>query len=251
MENSLLDLLCPSLIPVLRSDVSAGPSGDVHRVLIAVPAVRALPDQLVVLVSDDHDLSVVSALLAVVALGVELRVHDVVINVLNDCQDRVDIVRHIRDFDIADRSARRQLLELGFEFQLREGVDLLCDMNMIAVRNIIPVCDLRDLTEALLQALRELIGRGLERCSVKTEGNVRLSSPLRALVIHELHDLQRKILACRICVGYALHILRALTQACVAERDRRIVVEEQLIDLAQPLLKTEYGRYLTDVAEGL
>ena len=93
-------------------------------------------------------------------------------------------------------------------------------MNMIAVRNIIPVCDLRDLTEALLQALRELIGRGLERCSIEAEGNIRLSSPLRALVIHELHDLQCKILARRICVGYALHILRALAQACVAERDR-------------------------------
>ena len=220
MKDSLLDLLCPSLIPVLRTDVSAGPSRDVHRILIAVPAVRALPDQFVVLVRDDHDLSVISALLAVVALGVELCVHDIVINVLNDCQDRIDIIRHIRNFDIADRSARRQLLELGFELQLRESVDLLCDMNVIAVRNIIPVRDLRDLTEALLQALRELIGRGLERCPVEAEGDVRRSSPLCALVIHELHDLQRKILARRICVGYALHILRALAQACVAEGDR-------------------------------
>ena len=32
---------------------------------------------------------------------------------------------------------------------------------------------------------------------------------------------------------------------------RGFITKEQLIDLAQPLLKTEYGRYLTDVAEGL
>lgn len=32
---------------------------------------------------------------------------------------------------------------------------------------------------------------------------------------------------------------------------RGFITKEQLIELAQPLLKTEYGRYLTDVAEGL
>ena len=32
---------------------------------------------------------------------------------------------------------------------------------------------------------------------------------------------------------------------------RGFITRDQLIELAQPLLKTEYGRYLTDVADGL
>ncbi len=66
MKNSLLDLLCTSLIPELGSDVSAGTSCNVHLVLITVAAVRAFPDELSVCVSDDLDLSVISAALAVI-----------------------------------------------------------------------------------------------------------------------------------------------------------------------------------------
>ena len=46
MENSFLDLLGSSLIPELRSDVSAGSSCNVHFVLVSIAAVRTFPDQL-------------------------------------------------------------------------------------------------------------------------------------------------------------------------------------------------------------
>ena len=44
---------------------------------------------------------------------------------------------HIRHFHITDRSARRKLLELGFEFQFIERIDFLGHMNMVAVRNVV------------------------------------------------------------------------------------------------------------------
>ncbi len=70
MENPLLDLLGSSLVPELGSDVSAGTAGYIELVLVGVAAVGAAPDQLAVLVLLDLDLSVISAYLAVIALGV-------------------------------------------------------------------------------------------------------------------------------------------------------------------------------------
>ena len=41
--------------------------------------------------------------------------------------------------------------------------------------------------------------------------------------------------------------------SCIEEiaYKRGFITKERLIELAQPLLKTEYGQYLIDVAEGL
>lgn len=44
MEDTLLDLLCSSLIPELCSDITAGTSCNRHFILIAVSAIRTLPD---------------------------------------------------------------------------------------------------------------------------------------------------------------------------------------------------------------
>ena len=61
---------------------------------------------------DDLDLAIVAADLTVVALGVELGVHDVVIDKLHDLEHGRDVVLHVRHFDVADRAAGRQRLEL-------------------------------------------------------------------------------------------------------------------------------------------
>ena len=41
--------------------------------------------------------------------------------------------------------------------------------------------------------------------------------------------------------------------SCIEEiaYKRGFITREQLVNLAQPLLKTEYGRYLIDIANGL
>ena len=105
MKYSFLDLLGPALVPELCSDVSACSAGYVHLVLIAVSAVGAFPDELAVLVVYDLDLSVVSAYLAVIALGVELCVHDVIVDVLHYRNDCLDIVLKVGHLDIADSAA--------------------------------------------------------------------------------------------------------------------------------------------------
>ena len=102
MKNSFFNLLCSSLIPELSSDVSAGSACYVHLVLIAVSAVGAFPDELAVFVVDNLDLTVVSAYLAVIALGVELSVHDVLIDVLHYGNDSIDVVLKVGNLNVAD-----------------------------------------------------------------------------------------------------------------------------------------------------
>ena len=105
MQHSFPYFLGPALIPEIRPYVSAGTSRNVHLCLIAVSAVGAFPDELSVLIVDDLDLAVVSAYLAVITLGVELCVHNVVIDVLHYRNDCLDIVLKIGHLDIADSSA--------------------------------------------------------------------------------------------------------------------------------------------------
>ena len=84
MQYSLLDFLGTSLIPELGSDVTAGTASHAHLILIAVAAVRALPDELAAsLFIHNLDLPIVSALHTVIALGIEFGVHNVLINVLH------------------------------------------------------------------------------------------------------------------------------------------------------------------------
>lgn len=80
MQHSVFDFLRPTLVPELGSDVSAGTSCYEQLILVAVATVRAFPDQLAGVVGHDLDLTVVAAYLAVVALGVEFRVHDIVVD---------------------------------------------------------------------------------------------------------------------------------------------------------------------------
>ena len=73
MQHALFDFGGTALVPELGADVTAGAAGDVHGILVAVAAVRALPDELAVIL-DDLNLTVVAALLAIIALGVKLGV---------------------------------------------------------------------------------------------------------------------------------------------------------------------------------
>ena len=66
MEYSLLDLLCPPLIPELSSDIAAGTSCDIHLVLVTVSTVGALPYKLSISVSYYFDLPIITAALAII-----------------------------------------------------------------------------------------------------------------------------------------------------------------------------------------
>ena len=92
MQHAVLDLGGAALVPELGADVAAGAAGNVQLVLVAVVALGALPNQLAVLLHD-LDLAVVAADLTVIALGVQLGVHDVLVDKLHDLDDRFSFVK--------------------------------------------------------------------------------------------------------------------------------------------------------------
>ena len=94
MQDAILDLLCSALIPVLGTDIAAGTAGNIHLALVGIAAVGALPDQLAVIFLD-LDLTVVAASLAVVGLGIQLGVNDVVVDILHHLQHCVDVLLHV------------------------------------------------------------------------------------------------------------------------------------------------------------
>ena len=70
MQHPFLDLLSTPLIPELSTDIAAGPSRNIHLVLIRITAVRTPPDQLTVCIRYNFDFPMVIARLTVIALGI-------------------------------------------------------------------------------------------------------------------------------------------------------------------------------------
>ena len=106
MKYSLFNFLSSTLIPELSADIAAGTTSHVHLALIGVAAVGTLPYQLPVLL-DDLDFSVEAAHLTIIALGIQLRIHNMIVNELHYRQHRIQILLHLRHFHIADGSAGR------------------------------------------------------------------------------------------------------------------------------------------------
>ena len=142
MQHSVLDLGGAALIPELGADVAAGAAGNVQLVLVTVVAFGALPDQLAVLLHN-LNLAVIAADLAVIALGVQLGIHNVLIDELHHLDDGLEVVLHIGHLDIADGTARGQTLEITLKFQLGEGVNLLRHVDVVGVRDIVAVGNAR------------------------------------------------------------------------------------------------------------
>ena len=85
MKYSVSDLFSPTLIPELGPDVTAGTSGYIHLGLIVVMTIGALPNQPPSLfIFDDLDLSIPSTDLAVIALGIQLSIDDIIIDELHN-----------------------------------------------------------------------------------------------------------------------------------------------------------------------
>ena len=230
MQHPILDLLCPALVPELGADITAGAAGNVQLVLVTVAALGALPHQLAVILND-LDLAVVAAALAVIGLGVQFGVHDVIIDELQHAYHGLQIVLHVGHFHIADGTARGQLLELALKLELGEGINGLRNMDVVAVGDIVLIGDTGHDAEPLLQALGKLVGGGFQRGAVERVIHVLGLLPLGALVVHVLHHAQGKRLGTGIGVALAGHILHALIQTSVAQADGGVAAKEQLVDL--------------------
>ena len=90
--------------------------------LVTVAALRAFPDELAV-VLDDLDFTIVSAAAAIIRLGVQLSVHDIVVDELQNAHNCFEVILNVGNLNIADRTTGRELLEFALEFELGESVD--------------------------------------------------------------------------------------------------------------------------------
>ena len=68
MQNSVLDFLGATLIPILCTDVATGTTGNIHFALIGVATLGADPDQFAVIFLN-LNFAVVATLLAKIGLG--------------------------------------------------------------------------------------------------------------------------------------------------------------------------------------
>ena len=183
MKHSLLNLLSSALVPILCADIATGTSCNVHLCLIAIAAMRTFPNELAVIVIRDLDLTVKAANLAIVALGIELGVHNVVVDEFHNSEHSVDIVLHIGNLDVRDCAAGRELLELSLERKLCERIDRLGNVYVVGVGDVIFIGNTLNDTEAVLQPLSKLVGSALKGSAVETlvtalersaQGNVRV-----------------------------------------------------------------------------
>ena len=104
-------------------------------------------------------------------------------------------------------------------------------MDVVAVGDIVFVRDAGNDAEALLQALGEFVGGGLQRGAVQGVIHVFGLLPGGALVVHVLHHAQGKGLGAGIGVALAGHILDTLIQACISQADGGVAAKQQLVDL--------------------
>ena len=111
MQDSVFYLACPTLVPILRSDISAGSSCHVHTRLVAVVTVGAFPEELAAILHNE-DLSVKATLLAIVALGVQLGIHNMIVDVTHYVKNGLNVVLHIGNLNVGDRASGGECLEL-------------------------------------------------------------------------------------------------------------------------------------------
>ena len=88
MQHSVLDFLGATLVPELCSDVSAGTACNIHLALVSIAALGTGPDQLSVFFFNP-DLTVKAAALAIITLGIQLSVNNIVINKLHQFQHSI------------------------------------------------------------------------------------------------------------------------------------------------------------------
>ena len=124
MHNSIFYLLSSSLIPELCTYITAGTPCNIELTLILVAAVRANPVKLGSLFLYLY-LSVITALLAVVGLGIKLRIHYIIVNISKEAQYSLYVILKIRYFYIADSFSRRKLLKIRLKLKLGKGIELV------------------------------------------------------------------------------------------------------------------------------
>lgn len=220
-------------VPELLAQVAAGPANDIHLPMILIVANGALPLAFIV----DDDLSVKSAHLAVIALGVELSVLDVVVDELDNGLQGFQVLGHIGNLSIGDASAAGDGLELILKTQLGEGVNVLPHINVVAVGVIALVGHIRDIPKPLTVNAGKPVAQRLGRGAVESKPNIGLLLPVVTGLAKPLHYPHGELSSGRVGVTDTLHHLGGLIQANVAQGDGGVAAVEQGLDrgsLGQP-----------------
>ena len=110
---------------------------------------RAGPYQLAVLLLYGY-FAVPAAFLAIIALCIKLGVNNIVVNKAHHLQNGLNIVLHVRHLNVAYGPAGGKMLELRLKAQLREGVYLLGNVNVIGIGDVALVRHAGDYAETLL-----------------------------------------------------------------------------------------------------
>ena len=88
VQNSVFNFLGAPLVPELCSDVAAGTTCNIHLALVGITTLGTGPDQLSVFFFDP-DLTVKAAALAIITLGIQLSINNIVINKLHQFQHSI------------------------------------------------------------------------------------------------------------------------------------------------------------------
>ena len=158
----------------------------------------------------------------VLVAQVEFSIENRVVHVLHDVENRLDVVLHVRNLDVADRPALALRRILGLVRKLRECVYMLGDVIMIGIDDIVAIGDIRDDSVTTQQAAGELVCSVLHRRTVNRIADVLILLPLIAFCVQMVHDRHAELLAATGELILAGHVADGVGKPAVAEGDGRI-----------------------------
>ena len=153
MKRPCVDLFCFSYIPEILSQITAGTSRHIHFIFILIVALWTFPLQIII----DNDLSIITTYMTVIGLCIKLRILDIIINKSNHILQCFQIVAHIRNLHIGDRSTGGNLLELALKAELLKSINLFPDIYMIRVGIVSLIRHILDLPKTLLINLSKTV----------------------------------------------------------------------------------------------
>ena len=140
-----------------------------------------------------------------------------IVDELHNPENGLKVILHIGNLDVRNGTTRRKALKLRLKLQLLERINLFCYMHVIAVGDIALVRNTGNDTKTTLESLGKLIGCRLKRCAIDGVIDILGSLPLVALVVHVLHNLERKWRSFCISMAVARHGFDALIQTGIPQ----------------------------------
>ena len=168
--------------------------------------------------------AVEAANVAIIRLGVKLRILDIIVNVFYNVLHGGQVVAHIGYFDVGNSSARGNLLELAFKREFGECVDMLAHVHMITVCIVALVRDVGYLAEALFINPCEAVAKRFRRRTVQPEAQPRFLFPFFAMLAQGIHNFKRKLRSFGVGMRNSLDKLCYFVKSYITQRNGRVAV---------------------------